>query len=885
MAFTLQLLHASDFEAGIPALDDAVRFSAVLNRLRTNSDPLTFGVSSTVLANTLTLSSGDNYIPGAFLNASSDPATNNAGQLPATTSAPVAGRADIAILNNLGIQASAFGNHEFDLGTRQVRDLILASSPSNNTGSPGTAFPYLSSNLNFSTDSNLAGLVAANPTTAAASTLGQKIAKSTVIALPGADGTLQTADDERIGIVGATTPTLRDISSPGGVGILPLNSSDYDALAAEIQKTVDVLLADGINKIVLLSHMQQLAIERDELARRLQGVDVIIAGGSHTLLADENDRIRPGDTDGGDYPYVKTSANGQPVLVVNTDANYKYVGRLVLEFDNNGVINTNSLNNSINGAYATDEQGVDQVYGTDVDARTVADPEIVQITDALRSVISQKDSAIFGKTSVFLNGSRNDARTQETNLGNLSADANLFYARQVDPSVVISLKNGGGIRDNIGVVAAAPGATDPNAVQKLPPQPNPLAPNKQAGDVSQLDIENSLRFNNSLTLITITAQQLLQVLEQGVADTGTGRTPGRFPQVSGISFSFDPTQAAAEDLNGNGVLNTGEDRNGNGVLDPGQRVRSIAITNAAGQITDTVVSNGAIVGDANRTFRMVTLNFLAGTAPGAGGDGYPFGQFTQTNPALANRIDLRGETTVDLNGNGAIDQPIAIPEGAATFASPGTEQDAFAEYLLQLGTYNGADVGAAQDLRIQNLSVRADTVLTGALALTGSNQADTLTGSNLDDALTGLGGSDRLLGLAGNDTLAGGLGNDTLNGGNGADILNGGAGNDRLNGGAGIDRLNGGGGADILIGGVGGDTLTGGKGRDIFKLERGSGRDIIADFRNGQDRLGLSGRLNFNALTLVQRGDNTLIRVGADQLAILNGVQVGQLSSADFVRV
>jgi len=66
MPFILQVLYASDFEAGIPALNDAVRFSAVLNRLRTN-----LTLSGSVLTNTLTLSSGDNYIPEAFLNASS----------------------------------------------------------------------------------------------------------------------------------------------------------------------------------------------------------------------------------------------------------------------------------------------------------------------------------------------------------------------------------------------------------------------------------------------------------------------------------------------------------------------------------------------------------------------------------------------------------------------------------------------------------------------------------------------------------------------------------------------------------------------------------------------------------------------------------------------
>ncbi|MBF2020640.1 MAG: endonuclease/exonuclease/phosphatase family protein [Hydrococcus sp. C42_A2020_068] len=64
-AFTLQLLHGSDFEAGIEALDDAPRFSAVINGLRDD------------YKNTLVLSSGDNYIPSPFLFAASDPSLAN----------------------------------------------------------------------------------------------------------------------------------------------------------------------------------------------------------------------------------------------------------------------------------------------------------------------------------------------------------------------------------------------------------------------------------------------------------------------------------------------------------------------------------------------------------------------------------------------------------------------------------------------------------------------------------------------------------------------------------------------------------------------------------------------------------------------------------------
>jgi len=830
MPTTLQILHASDFEAGIPALDDAVRFSALLEYFRTSTTG-TYGVSQDILANTLTLSSGDNYIPGPFFNASSDPSLNNVGNL-GESSAPTIGRADIGILNALGIQASALGNHEFDLGTRQVSDLLGTGG-----GNPGTSFPYLSSNLDFSTDENLADNVAENDTTSEADTLDGQIAESTVITVAGEDGILGTDDDEQIGIVGATTPTLPEISSPGAVTVLPENAADYDALAAEIQQTVDVLTGQGINKIVLLSHMQQLNIERDELAARLTDVDIIIAGGSHTPILDANDVARSdGNTVGQDrYPIVRTSVDGNPILVLNTDSNYRYVGRLVVEFDDNGVINLNSLNDTLNGAFATDEAGVDRVYGSDVDPTAVANSDVVEITNALRSVIQSKDNVLTGTTNFFLNGSRSDVRTQETNLGNLTADANLDYAQQIDTSTVISIKNGGGIRDNIGQISAAAGATDPSQVERLPPQPNELSPDKPVGAVSQLDIENSLRFNNGLSLVTITAAQLKDVLEHGVAETADGATPGRFPQVSGVTFSFDANQVATEDVNGNGVLDAGEDLNGNGTLDAGQRIRSVAITNAAGNISDIVVDNGEIVGDPNRTFRIVTLDFLA-----EGGDSYPFGRFVEENPTLANKVDLTQD---------------GVQDGTYTFADTGSEQDALAEYLGEIGTFDQQDTEPDQDLRIQNLSTRSDTVLTGDRELGGTAQRDTLLGS------------------AGNDTLIGGAGRDELYGRGGADLLVGERGNDELFGGLG---------RDTLYGGPGQDRMTGGNGRDVFVLETGGGKSIILDFTR-QDRLGLSEGISFDDLTIEQRGANVRIRLDNDVLTLINDVDTDLISRSRLV--
>ena len=66
-------------------------------------------------------------------------------------------------------------------------------------------------------------------------------------------------------------------------------------------------------------------------------------------LVDETDRLRNGDTAQGTYPIFTTDADGKPVAIVNTDGNYKYVGRLVVEFNENGEIIPESYDPTVSG--------------------------------------------------------------------------------------------------------------------------------------------------------------------------------------------------------------------------------------------------------------------------------------------------------------------------------------------------------------------------------------------------------------------------------------------------------------------------------------------------------------------------------------------------------
>jgi 2',3'-cyclic-nucleotide 2'-phosphodiesterase/3'-nucleotidase/5'-nucleotidase len=657
-AFRLQLFHLADQEGGIAALDDAPRLSGVLNALRSQDIDLD-GIPGFV--NTLTLSSGDAWIPGLFYGASAQ-------------AYGAVGRGDVLIQNALGVQAIAFGNHEFDQGTAVVRDLIRANAAA---GYPGTAYPYLSGNLDFATDTNLAGLVVPS---------GQAPRPNSITA-----SVVFDVNDQKVGVVGATTPWLRTISSPGGVGVAPApfsgtpTAAELDALAAEIQADVDALIAanSGLNKVILLAHMQQISIEQ-ALAERLRHVDIIVAGGSNTRLFDSNDLTRPGDSVQGPYPIVKTGADGKPVAVVNTDGSYKYLGRLVLDFDASGVIIPASYDPTISGAFRTDAAGV-----AALNAEAFIDARVQQVVDNLRSVIVAQESEWFGVSEVFLNGNRNPGvRSEETNLGNLTADANLAYARQIDSSVVVSLKNGGGIRNSIGQSIVPTGSV--NGVPELLPtaavfdaQGNVVKPE---GGISRNDIANALSFNNGLTLVSVTPGELKALIEHGIA---AGINQGRFPQVGGMAFSYDLSRPA------------------------GSRVVSLAIQDDAGKDLDVVVRNGEVVGNPTRSIRMVTLDFMA-----SGGDGYPFTSLS--NPDRVN-----------------ITQPLAPRTGVATFAANGSEQDALAEFLAASHTpanpFTAADTPAALDRRLQNLAVRSDGVIDPGISLTGAAvlenlPADTLVG-------------------------------------------------------------------------------------------------------------------------------------------------------------
>ncbi|MFC2992530.1 DUF4214 domain-containing protein [Halomonas tibetensis] len=669
--YRLQLLHAADMEGGGGDLLNAPNFTAIVDYLEDQE------------ANSLFLSSGDLVLPGPYLAAAGDgslqPAIQAAAEaiygLPAGSLSGISaasGRVETLLMDLLDVEAVTLGNHEFDQGTGLIADMIAPVTGEGGTLGDlewmGSQFPYLSANLDFSGDGNLAELATtevlnrdafrASPQEIVDGAAPPKLASAMVTERGG----------EQIGIIGLTTQILESISSPGATQVLAGGSNDMQALAELIQPIIDQLEAQGVNKIVLASHLQQIQFE-EELATLLDGVDIIMAGGSNSLLADSEDIDRglfpAAPAPYSSYPILTKDAAGDDVAIINTDGGWRYVGQLVIEFDEQGRLIADSLDPATSGVYAATDAQVEALWGSLESAFAEGTKAAIadDLVNAVADFVADQDGNILGLTDTYLVGERGAVRTEETNLGNLTADANLWYARQIDDEVMVSFKNGGGIREPIGRVVVEGDDSEPRFEA---PAADP-AIGKPEGGVSQLDAASSLRFNNDLAILSVTREKLVELLEHAVAASAPGVTAGQFAQVGGIQFSFDWSQPA------------------------GERIQNAVIVGDNGESLDVLVTDGRLVGNADKIVKVVTLGFLAN-----GGDSYPLGE-----DGYLERVDLV-EAFED--------------DGLFTFADAGTEQDAFAEFL---GTFHAEtpfsqdETPASEDLRIQNLAERDDAVLDG----------------------------------------------------------------------------------------------------------------------------------------------------------------------------
>jgi 2',3'-cyclic-nucleotide 2'-phosphodiesterase (5'-nucleotidase family) len=504
VAYWLTVLHNNDGEsrlidAGGDLTDfgGVARFATKVDELRREANKLKQqGKKASVL-----ISSGDNFLAGPELNASF---VNNEA-----TGEPYY---DSVALSMIGYDAMTIGNHEFDFGPDVLAEFIEGF---------GGDTPFISSNLDVSGEPRLAALADDGIITGSVITKKKR---------------------EEIGIIGATTELLPTISSPRNV--------EVEAVLPAVQAEVAALKAEGVDKIILSSHLQGINSEI-ELIESLTDVDVVIAGGGDELLTNPGDLLVPGDdtlTPFGPYPVLAEDADGNSVPVVTTPGNYKYVGKLIVGFNSDGEVLKVHRFSGIERVAAKNQR--DGVRPDKKIQRQVVEPVAESIQGLAENVI--------GQTAVTLNGQTSQVRTRETNAGNLIADSLLWQATKSAPEFGvpepdIALQNGGGIRNDLVV--------------------NP-------GDITELDTFTWLPFSNFTAVVEGVERTTLKAILEHVVTDAPAVAQGKFAQIAGFRYTYDPDLAV------------------------GSKVRSVTLDDGT-----VIVQNGAVV--AGPALTVATIDFLA----------------------------------------------------------------------------------------------------------------------------------------------------------------------------------------------------------------------------------------------------------------------------------
>ncbi len=311
---------------------------------------------------------------------------------------------------------------------------------------------------------------------------------------------ISTQGDEKIGIVGLTTWELLTKTSPNGTRPLDdgdPDTSDLQEVAAYLQAAVDALEAQGVNKIVMVDQLDTLA-RNQALASLVHGVDIMVAGGGHERLGDADDVAYPfngHDADfAGDFPIVATDAHGDTTLIVTTDTEYTYLGRLVVRVRCRGQDHPRQPRSRDQRRLCLDRGGA--AAGLRHDRQRGADHRRQHHRQRgaghhrrhrRRHQRPRTATSSATPTSISKATGCSAARRRSTSATSPPTPTVAAEAALGDGALVVSLKNGGGIRASIGSVDADG--------DKLPPAASAVKP---AGAISQLDIENALRFDNRL---------------------------------------------------------------------------------------------------------------------------------------------------------------------------------------------------------------------------------------------------------------------------------------------------------------------------------------------------------------------------------------------------
>lgn len=351
------------------------------------------------------------------------------------------GLADAAFMNFVGYQAMAVGNHEFDRGPAVLGAFAKVAK-----------FPLLAANLDVEAEPALKGLVK----------------PSAVVVVGG----------QKIGVVGAVTPDLPTISSPGP-------NVKLRELFTSVQNAVDGLAAQGIDKILMVSHCGY-GLEK-ELAAKIKGLDVIVGGHSHSYLGTSVPDLVGS---AGPYPTVVQGKEGK-CLVVSAWEWGKAFGRIKVTFDSAGVVSS----------WAEGKPIV-------VDESIKEDPDLASMIAALRKPIEALQTQVVGDTETGL--SRNEGGGPDGTMANVIADAMLEATK--GQGSVAAFMNAGGVR-----AALEPGKVTYGAAISVQP------------------------FNNTLVILELSGAELKAALEHGAEVGG-----GLLHPSQGTSYRIDGSKPVGE---------------------------------------------------------------------------------------------------------------------------------------------------------------------------------------------------------------------------------------------------------------------------------------------------------------------------------------------------
>ena len=254
---------------------------------------------------------------------------------------------------------------------------------------------------------------------------------------------------------------------------------------ADITAAIGELKKQGVNKIIALTHV---GYPRDLAAiAKIPDVDVVVGGHTNTFLSNTSDKAE------GPYPTLVDNPGGYKVPVVQAAAYSKYLGNLKVVFDDAGVVKESSGEPVL------------------IDGSIKPDEAVLARIKELGGPIEELKNKIVAESAAPIDGSREVCRAAECAMGNLVADA--ILGRTKSQGMTIAITNGGGLRASI-----------------------------DGGPVSMGEVLSVLPFQNTVATFQLKGSDLVAALENGLGQIEEGA--GRFPQVSGMKYSFDKSKPA-----------------------------------------------------------------------------------------------------------------------------------------------------------------------------------------------------------------------------------------------------------------------------------------------------------------------------------------------------